>query len=185
VTDGVARSLGRRGGDPQVPATWSPDSTWLAYSSFFVPVDGSPPLVWTSGATTFGSASWSPDSTRFVYEDRQNGQYINGDPSHIATGQPDGSDRRVIADGAQSPQWSPTGDLIAVIDQGPTLPNGGRTYSVQTMRSDGTDRHTIVTHTGGPAPWAIRWSPDGRKLAVLVEPSYVMPNPEPPMHATC
>jgi DNA-binding winged helix-turn-helix (wHTH) protein/Tol biopolymer transport system component len=77
-----------------------------------------------------------------------------------------GSPIRHLADGAiTSAAWSPDGKLVAYT----TI------KSIEVMRSDGTEVHTVFSNSSQvetPVLWGPRWSPDGRAIRFMKDHRY-------------
>lgn len=90
---------------------------------------------------------WSPDGTRFAFSTEQ-GLYISSSES--------GTPRRIAAiPSATSISWSPTLDLLAVVDRG----------AAWTIRPNGSERGRVDLR--GVATETV-WAPGGDRLAVLL-----------------
>jgi Tol biopolymer transport system component len=82
---------------------------------------------------------------------------------------PDGSDLRLVyapEAGAMTPTWSPDGERIAFLEQGPP---GGWTRELRliTSRPDGSDRQVVAEGLAAPVVPVVAWSPDASRIAVL------------------
>ena len=102
-------------------------------------------------------ASLSPDWSRLTYA------YAEPRRWEIFTSAPDGSDKIKLTDTEDhelSPEWSPDGSRIAFY----TFPMVDGFY-LDTMSTDGSNRHRVAHLNRGA--WAIppQWSPDSRRLA--------------------
>ena len=187
----------------QTELDWSPDGTRIAYTQhaggmctaaasfdgrcgiFIVDVNGSAPEQLRTGFLTDPvDPSWSPDGLEIAFTARGAGAVTT--PSQPAEWTvyrigTDGSGpvplttmNRFLAAPAK-PAWSPDGSLIAfVVTDAPSY------YSeLWTMAPDGSDLTFVAdlgccTGGGGlnndPSP---EWSPDGTRIAVTVESSYL------------
>ena len=186
----------------QTELDWSPDGTRIAYTQhadgictaaagfdgrcgvFIVDVDGSAPVELRTGFLIDPvDPSWSPDGLEIAFTARGSAVTTPRQPAEwtvyrIGT---DGSgpvplttNDRFLAAPAK-PAWSPDGSLIAfVVTDAPSY------YSqLWTMAPDGSDL-TFVADLGccgqgggldkDPSP---EWSPDGTRIAVTVESSYL------------
>lgn len=132
---------------------WSPDGSRIAYNTFDLEAvvrvvvarsDGGNARVLAAfqgerePPTTF--LTWSPDSKELVYVG------WTGDLNAVRV---DGGGRRVIANGATQPAWSPEGRRIAYVG----------TDEIRIADATGAEAHVIAN---GAFPV---WSPDGRRLA--------------------
>lgn len=150
---------------------WSPDGTRIAYVQlqqiFVVNEDGSgqTPVVTFNDENTFPShPSWSPDGSRIVYS--AGGQlFVVG---------LDGSAPSPLVQGYY-PTWSPDGSTIAYVGGGGFQGPPGGCDVRETTPAGGYDSSLIDLATVGPDPKRceltvdLEWSPDGAKLAAVVE----------------
>jgi len=137
---------------------WSPDGRYVLYETegdpdvkagiYLANPDGSSPFL-----TTYGDGpSWSPDGGSVTFTG------VASDPQRsclvFTATVPDG-DRVPLAKGLRS-TWSPRGDLIAftVNDE------------IHVINPDGTGERAVAGATAAGTPLYLRWSPDGRMLAV-------------------
>ncbi len=101
--------------------------------------------------------AWSPDGSRIVF---QSGTRRTG-PLALFVIDADGTGRRLLVGGEEnffSPDWSPTGDLIAF-----RVDRGDSTVRVDAVAPDGSGRRELIAE---PA-WSPAWSPDGEELAYV------------------
>jgi TolB protein len=113
------------------------------------PPGGEPVTVAVSAPLPM-SLSWSPDGATLLYSTeafRDHAVNVVG---------LDGRPPRKLAAGA-SPRWSPTGDLIAFLEQ-------GESFGVSTLKVVGPDGGGAATIADG-AYELLGWSPDGTQLA--------------------
>ena len=133
---------------------WAPDGRHLAYATnngdiAVVNADGSGHRILDTGADGGfkNMPSWSPDGRWIAYASLEDGR-----PSSVYLIRADGSGRRLLADHAAAPAWSPEGTRIAV--RGPDrvefISPEGRLLGPRSVGINGT-----------PA-----WSPDATKVAV-------------------
>jgi Tol biopolymer transport system component len=185
----------------QTELDWSPDGTRIAYTQhaggmctsdagfdgrcgiFIVDVDGSAPVELLTGLLTDPvDPSWSPDGREIAFTARASSVTTRRQPEEWSV-------YRMGTDGSEPvpltttdsllaapthPAWSPDGSVIAfVITDAPSYYN-----QLWTMAPDGSDL-TFVADLGccvgggvanDPSP---EWSPDGTRIAVTVESSYV------------
>lgn len=151
------------------PPLWSPDGTAIAYTVLrdeehraivVVTPDGSTRTRLTTYRYSRSVTGWSPDATKLLFVSDQ-----DGDPDLWVMDR-DGSDatkltRNVVMDldGA----FSPDGTRIAFY----RASRQGRTTSIWTMASDGTDERQVTSFGPGVRGFDLRpiWSPDGRWIA--------------------
>jgi Tol biopolymer transport system component len=146
-------------------AAWSPDGTTIAFvrggDLYLMKPDGTGArrLV-RLGDRMVQAPVWAPDGSALVFSTVQfGGTYPlycgqHGGGLHIV--RVDGSRLRKLTDDACDGQvaWSPGGDRLL-------FSAGG---SVDLMRIDGSGRTTVAPRAESPA-----WSPDGRRIAFLVD----------------
>lgn len=116
-----------------------------------------PILQITADGTSSVRPSWSPDGTRIAFQTSQANAY------HIYTIAADGSDRKLISQGAVDDRhavWSPDGKTLAV-DSGSDLK---REVTLIDIASGG---RTQITNLGAFASFP-SWSPDGNRLSFYV-----------------
>jgi TolB protein len=80
-------------------------------------------------------------------------QQAFGSTRGLATANPDGTDKRVLAPSGFRPDWSPDGTRVAYLD-GPTI---------YVVNADGTGSVPVFEHSDGVR--AVAWSPDGLQIA--------------------
>lgn len=130
---------------------WSPDSSRLALHVgdrvVVVGADGSDPQTVTESAGSFLAPWWMPDGSVLYVEDE------------LMTRSPDGSRHRVgVGAGAGRCSLDPDGRRVALIDL------DGDAAALQVVDLLTGSRHTVTRERAA----GFFWSPDGRRLAVLV-----------------
>jgi Tol biopolymer transport system component len=144
------------GGSPEL----SPDGSRI---NFHANRDGQPKLyainVDGTGETVIGADAQRRGPRTLVSPDGKHSLLGEG---RIYLANPDGSDARPITSGIvmEQPAWSPDSKRIAV---------ARRNSGVWIMNADGTDQRQLASIPAeeGTAEW-IRWSPDGRRIAIQV-----------------
>jgi len=173
--------MGADGSDPQrltdhpehdyLPA-WTPDGLRITFTSwrtepgdeepaphlYVMNADGSEPrrLMAESLGTSAGAA-WAPDGQSFVIA-RKVGSEAGDADSELYLASAEGEVLRQLTDDDASngaPAFSPDGAWIAFYT------DRGETSMLEVMRTDGSERRTVVTDGQS---WYPRWSPDGRWL---------------------
>lgn len=158
--------------------SWSPDGTRLAYCDLDID-DFDAPAPYTSAIKVIAVAtatqsrltaweqkacdpSWSPDSNQLAFHA---GNYTNID---IYIMDADGTDQTALTTDTDvrqhSPEWSPTGSVIAYERPIPAPDNqGDEAVVIESIRTDGTGTITLTEPTNA---WdgGIEWSPDGNRL---------------------
>jgi Tol biopolymer transport system component len=138
---------------------WSPDGRTIAYARgdgceddycdtpevWLAPLGGEPRRL-----TTGRDPSWSPDGKRVAFAD---GPIAFLNEWFIAVIGADGRNRRVLARGGESPDWSPQSELIAYIDKDGWL---------STVAASGSGRHRLAYLERED----FAWSPDGASIVL-------------------
>ena len=165
-------------------AEWTPDGSRIvlghAGGIYVVEADGTeltslsgsyePLTVFSKTAEIDFSPTLSPDGSRAAYATLR---YAKGElrehTYEIAVQSLDGSDRvRLTENGRDdiAPSWSPDGSRIAIAS-----PYGRDDMRIYTIAPDGSDEREIVPATLAAQCCELAWSPDGGRLAFLVERS--------------
>lgn len=149
-------------------ASWSPDSTRIAYSSYagsllddlhvyVVNVDGTRRAQLTRGRGTHIHPAWSPDGTRIAFQ-------FTDDPIKIEYAihlvNVDGSGKTSIAEGFENIQdltWSPDSTMILI--------SAGDPLQIHVLSADGS-QHKQLTNTSGYNSQA-RWSSDSKRIVYV------------------
>ncbi len=116
-----------------------------------------PILQVTADGTSSVRPSWSPDGTHIAFQTSQDNAY------HVYTMAADGSDRRLVSQGAvddRHPAWSPDGKMLAV-DSGTDLKREIALIDLS------TNARTQITTLGAFASFP-SFSPDGSRLSFYV-----------------
>ena len=155
---------------------WSPDGKTIAFvrrtrqvfprAIFTVPANGGPArrVVASSLEALPDVIAWSPDSARLAYRTLTGANYVvpaaGGKPLAIA---PPSTTGPVYSDGV--PLWSPEGNRLAFVRQGPFSRYGPPPWCCQ-LWVTAADGSSATAVGGGPPPgeWLTEpaWSPDGR-----------------------
>ena len=137
-------------------ADLSPDGSQLAYTSCQFQTEdevdpgGYPP-----------DQQWWAEIAKYTYE--------------IALSGLDGEDQQRLTHSRwldHYPVWSPNGDLIAFLSSDGTSRFDDSALQLYTMLMDGSDVHILVPELKGLAKIPPVWSPDGRRLAFVVDEEY-------------
>jgi Tol biopolymer transport system component len=163
--DAGARRVLATGAASFVQPAPSPDGRLVAYMTNRMVVagmDGSGSRDLTAmccGSESVASPlAWSADSRLLSFIDQ-------GDIKVVGV---DGTGERVLVPKATSPAWSPDGQRLAFADQQVFRANGWVQQRLQTTAADGSDRHTVFDAGPDLSIHRPEWSPDGRKIAVVV-----------------
>lgn len=171
-------------------ASWSPDSTRLAVSVDYGPLQNDLPIANGIGILYLDSGKvtpvtkhsnqvgvdvgqdlyphWSPDGRQIVFYRERAGQY-GIDETAIFVVNVDGTSLRqltVWSELAGDPDWSPDGSRIVYATHPLRVDWGGDVESeLITILPDGTGR-TVLTKfgLGGPRGTQSRWTPDGKAI---------------------
>jgi Tol biopolymer transport system component len=143
--------------------TWSPDGRKIAFMSrrdqkphlYVMNADGSNQSRLTSDDGDEENPQWSPDGSQILFESSREGSnqvyVMNPDGSHVS---------RLTTRGQNVfPGWSPDGSAVVYANRSDTEPANNGVY---VMVLDDY-RANPVNEKG----FFARWSPDGRKLAVI------------------
>jgi Tol biopolymer transport system component len=152
---------------------FSPDGQQIA----FISDRGGARAIWTIGrdggaarkivdALAISSLSWSPDGQRLVYA-----APAGASPGLWTVAVADGHVKRLpTVASASEPAWNPARDVIAYVTAPPA--GVGTAQPVAFVDSAGRDVLRPVTASGlGFANGMLAWSPDGKRLAAISQPS--------------
>jgi tetratricopeptide (TPR) repeat protein len=157
------------GGAPRVAITnatmpaVSPDGRWLIYHSELLDSEGFHRFDLTNGDDTRITLfkrdilpRWGPDSSRFVFvaQEPATGRW----QAHL--GFIDGKSEPIILRDGRTPDWSPTGNLLAY--QGTDA--GGNNPGIYVVPFDGGESVRLTNHESDRSP---DFSPDGLQLAYM------------------
>jgi Tol biopolymer transport system component len=143
---------------------WSPDGKLIAFNSdrageentYVMNSDGSGARKIGDLAGDDGAPSWSPDGSKLVVI-----LHAPAGGKHVVIDVATGTQTTILDEhGGEfpgTPEWSPTGDLIAF-----SLGSSDIDADIYLMRPDGTGRRLLVDGPG--ADVAPQWSPDGSQL---------------------
>ena len=147
--------------------TFSPDGSRIAWYAadkvWTANADGSNPRAVsdTEGRVLeWNDITWAPDSTRLAFRSG------TGGVDHVRVVGFDGSGARVAAEAAQTPDWSPAGNRLALFTAGPARSNGDRDAHLELADPDrATFRQRVVDDTPGTIQSSgPRYSRDGGRL---------------------
>ena len=140
--------------------TWSPDGTYIAYSTqpqgiFVERPDGTD---WRFVSQHGNFPAWSPDGTKFAYVCSQP-QYPGR--ARLCVMNSDGTDRHLItaASSYATPAWSPDGTKSAYLGGWPHV-------HVYVINADGTHLRQLAPRVSYKKDGCgAAWSPDGKQIA--------------------
>ena len=118
---------------------------------------GMKPLLEKTEYRTQGSPCWSQDGKLIAFDAWRPGLGEKSTDSKIVVVNADGSDPKVLGDGAM-PSFSPRTKRIAFSRYEPN-------YGVWVMSSEGPEKELVQLDERG---WSARWSPDGTQIAYTV-----------------
>jgi hypothetical protein len=158
------------------PILWSPNGEQLAATVtsgefMLVHADGSAPHEITGFLP-----AWSPDGHTLAYFQFQPTQgSVSDQLLAVAILDTQASEPRILANlpmmTSRALAWSPDGQMLAYSGQLPTLRPTNHflpiTGAVMTVRPDGTGAQTVAQWENGMVQQVV-WSPDGKRLAVVV-----------------
>ncbi len=193
--DGTDRRQLTAGAGLDIPGTWSPDGSRLAYeevdatgiytSIYTVGLDGAP-AVGLPGDGYSENPSWSPDGRWLAYQEQTD--YGSGGGRADTTfdlyvSRPDGSGRARLGSGGVDGSsadwvgqglgwdWSPDAKRIAFVQPDPGRTDPGSGDSLERLAVADLTTGRVVAHAGPlltpevSSGWA--WSPDGRRLGFV------------------
>jgi Tol biopolymer transport system component len=154
---------------------WSPDGTKIVFRStrtgngdiYSMNANGGGVTGLTASAGIENSPAWSPDGSKIAFSGPNEEYPFDKD---IQVMNVDGTDQINLTNDLDydelGPDWSPDGTRIAFsIDECTRdefcLSHYSPSYSINTMRSDGSEQSRIFFDGIGPA-----WSPDGSRIAL-------------------
>ena len=110
-----------------------------------------------------GDPAWSPDGTLLAVTS------FEMDRFDVFTMKPDGSERTLVLENAQSPSWSPDGkQLVVVRECSSCAADEEGATSLAVVNADGTDVHGLgLDSKGSLYVSAPEWSPDGKLIAFV------------------
>lgn len=153
------------GAQTSVDPAPSPDGRLVAYGTDRIMVaavdgSGSRPLTGQCCASDIfpWPQRWSTDSGQLVFA-----HY--GDVWVVGT---DGGDERLLAEMAYEPAWSPDGRSIALIDGRAQRADGLIHTKLAILPAGGGERRTVYDPGQKLAVHKPQWSPNGRRIAVIV-----------------
>jgi Tol biopolymer transport system component len=146
-------------------ATWSPDSSLIAFSSdratdvdlYVISRDGGQATRLTDFVGDESGPAWSPDGSLIAFDS------YTTENIEVAVIRPDGSGFEQLTDDPAfdgAPSWSPDGSRIAFAS------NRTGESELFVMNPDGSGVTNLTNHPGAEDGWAgSSWSPDGTQIA--------------------
>ena len=119
------------------------------------------------GTEEMSEPAWSPDGSLLAMTGFTS---ADAPTPNVYTVEPDGSDRQLVLENAQSPSWSPDGKRLVVVRDGCSAPytcgtNTDYSTVLVTVGSDGSDIRQLTSASGSPSE--PEWSPDGRWIGYV------------------
>jgi Tol biopolymer transport system component len=149
-------------------ATWSPDSTKIAYESvadiWVINDDGSNPVNLTENAASENHhPAWSPDGSKIAFQSSGGGLhqriYII-DATAVSAKPYDSPLRDKVGFDDVQPAWSPLGDQIAFVSWKPAVTEP----AVVVLNADGSGSERKLTNQDASEEWTPQWTLDGAQM---------------------
>jgi len=165
------RNLTGSSEDFNIEASWSPDSTELAFVKnplpdsgnvgqsdlFVVDTESGGLTKLTDDESTETAPAWSPDGIEIAF---------SKDGAILAVNVASHQTREIVNKGT-GPQWSPDGSRIAFV-RSAALPEDPWKAELYVINKDGTGERKLTGNSG--AVGSISWSPDGLQIAFVLKP---------------